>query len=86
MSKDLTNRELLEAIHRGVYGDKINGTKGLIEQQKDDDKINADHEKRIVLIERDRKLAIKAVAVVTTGSGLTGILVGFKESIFKIFE
>ncbi len=44
--------EELKRLNRGLYGDKDNQTKGLIERQQDDEKRLLDLEKRVADIEK----------------------------------
>ncbi|WP_420581946.1 hypothetical protein [Reichenbachiella sp.] len=61
-----TQKQLIEDIHRGLYGDEKNGTLGLIERQKIDEEIRADHELRISNLERFKKGLVWFSGVVAT--------------------
>lgn len=63
----MSEKELLEQIagqvqsmHRGIYGDPENGTKGLIERQNEDDALLKDLEKRMVSVETFKKNTLRA--------------------------
>jgi len=50
-----TQKQLLEEIHRGLYGDEANEVVGLIARQGADEVVRAEHEKRIAALETWRK-------------------------------
>lgn len=75
-----TQKQLLEEIHRGLYGDEKNGMLGLIERQKIDEEIRADHEARINNLERFKKGMVWLSGVLATF--LTSVLSWKKIAMF----
>lgn len=68
----MTQRKMIEEIHRGLYGDEKNGVEGLIARQTKDEEIREDQEKRISSLEGWRKRVMWIVGcMMTLGSTVT---------------
>lgn len=85
-----TNKQLLEEIHRGIYGDKVNHQPGLLDRQAKDEEVSADHEERLKKLERFNGLVMWVVGafgtLFTVIGGILSVIIPWRDIWDLIFQ